>query len=422
MIKRAISVLLAVLLVCLCAACGQSAPQEPETDSEAVQNTTEQDTAENTQDMESEETEMPSQGKILIAYFSRTGNTEALAEEIQLRTGGELFEIVPEEPYPADYDETVERFRREREENARPAIAESVEDMDSYTTVFIGFPNWGDDMPHIVYTFLEQYDFSGKTVIPFCTNGGGGFGNSIAGLRSACPDAEIAEGFECSGSNVQEETEAIEAWIASLGLEGAEISETQEEVTASNILIAYFTWAENTYVADPASVDVDATTSASVLMPGNVGLLAQWIQEETGGDVFSIVTEEPYSSDYDTCLNRAIEEHDSGARPAITGHVDNMADYDIVFLGFPNWWYSCPMAILTFIEEHDLSGKTIVPFCSHGTGGFAASLQDIGAALPDDCTVLTEFGAYRPEVAQSQDELLAWLSSLNIDYAEGGVQ
>lgn len=155
MIKRAISVLLAVLLVCLCAACGQSAPQEPETDSEAVQNTAEQDTAENTQDMESEESEMPSQGKILIAYFSRTGNTETLAEEIQLRTGGELFEIVPEEPYPADYDETVERFRREREENARPAIAENVENMDSYTTVFIGFPNWGDDMPHIVYTFLE---------------------------------------------------------------------------------------------------------------------------------------------------------------------------------------------------------------------------------------------------------------------------
>lgn len=190
--------------------------------------------------------------------------------------------------------------------------------------------------------------------------------------------------------------------------------EPQEE--GSNILIAYFTWAENTHVEDPDSVDVDATTSASVLMPGNVGLLAQWIEEETGGDTFSIITQEPYSSDYDTCLNRAIDEHDNGERPAITGHVENMADYDIVFLGFPNWWYSCPMAILTFIEEHDLSGKTIIPFCSHGTGGFAASLQDIGASLPEDCTVLEEFGAYRPEVAQSQDELLTWLSGLDIEY------
>ena len=112
MIKREISILLAVLLVCLCAACGQSAPLEPETDSAAAQNTTEPETAEHTQSAESEETEMPSQGKILIAYFSRTGNTEELAEEIQLRTGGELFEIVPVEPYPEDYDETVERFRR----------------------------------------------------------------------------------------------------------------------------------------------------------------------------------------------------------------------------------------------------------------------------------------------------------------------
>lgn len=185
---------------------------------------------------------------------------------------------------------------------------------------------------------------------------------------------------------------------------------------STNILIAYFTWAENTHVDDPGSVDVDATTSASVLMPGNVGLMAQWIREETGGDTFSIITENAYSSDYDTCLNRAIEEHDNGVRPAITGHVDNMEDYDIIFLGFPNWWYSCPMAILTFIEEHDLSGKTIIPFCSHGTGGFAASLRDIGNELPEDCIVLEEFGAYRPEVADSQDELLTWLSGLDIEY------
>lgn len=198
--------------------------------------------------------------------------------------------------------------------------------------------------------------------------------------------------------------------------EPEDVSEPPEVEGNSNILIAYFTWAENTYVADPDSVDVDATTSASVLIPGNVGLLAKWIQEETGGDTFSIITEEAYSSDYDTCLNRATREHDSGARPAITGHVDNMEDYDIVFLGFPNWWYSCPMAILTFIEEHDLSGKTIVPFCSHGTGGFAASLRDIGAVLPNDCIVLTEFGAYRPEVASSQDKLLDWLAGLELSY------
>ena len=189
-----------------------------------------------------------------------------------------------------------------------------------------------------------------------------------------------------------------------------------EETNPTNILIAYFTWAENTYVAHPEAVDADAITSASVLMPGNVGLLAQWIQEETGGDLFLILTEEPYSSNYDTCLDRAIEEHDSNARPVLQAKVENLEDYDIVFLGFPNWWYSCPMAILTFIDENDLSGKTIIPFCSHGTGGFAASLRDIGRELPDDCTVLQEFGAYRPEVTQSRNALLEWLSELSISY------
>ncbi len=189
---------------------------------------------------------------------------------------------------------------------------------------------------------------------------------------------------------------------------------------ASRILIAYFTWAENTQVEDPSLVDVDAVTSASVLLPGNVGLMAQWIQEETGGDTFSILTAEPYSSDYDECLDRAIREHDDGLYPALTAKVENMEDYDIVFLGFPNWWYSCPMAILTFIQDNDLSGKTIVPFASHGTGGFAASLQDIGAALPEGCTVLQEFGAYRPEVKESQPALLEWLRGLGLDYEREG--
>lgn len=240
---------------------------------------------------------------------------------------------------------------------------------------------------------------------------------------TACSERSASSGTENAALG-SEESEAIPSAVSEEPqtepdenpIEESPSEEIQtENEEGTKILIAYFTWAENTHVDDPDSVDVDATTSASVLMPGNVGLLAQWIQEETGGDLFPIITEEPYSSDYDTCLNRAIEEHDSGSRPAITGHVDNMEDYDIVFLGFPNWWYSCPMAILTFIDEHDLSGKTIIPFCSHGTGGFAASLRDIGNELPNDCTVLEEFGAYRPEVADSRDALFTWLSGLDIE-------
>lgn len=231
------------------------------------------------------------------------------------------------------------------------------------------------------------------------------------------PMGEVSASLSTSSN---EEETAIKG-TAGAGESQAE-SMTAEPGENSRILIAYFTWAENTVVEDPSSVDVDAVTSASVLLPGNVGLMAQWIQEETGGDTFSILTAEPYSSDYDECLDRAIREHDDGIYPALTGRVENIADYDIVFLGFPNWWYSCPMAILTFIRENDLSGKTIIPFASHGTGGFAASLRDISAALSDSCTVLQEFGAYRPEVSGSRPALLEWLQGLDISYEEGSVQ
>jgi FMN-dependent NADH-azoreductase len=125
---------------------------------------------------------------------------------------------------------------------------------------------------------------------------------------------------------------------------------------------------------------------------------------------------ELYSSDYNECLARATEEHETNARPALAENVENIADYDVIFLGFPNWYYSVPMAILTFIDNHDLSGRTIIPFCAHGTGGLAQSINHITAALPDDVTILEAFGVYRPNVAGSQDAVNDWLAGLDIDY------
>lgn len=188
-----------------------------------------------------------------------------------------------------------------------------------------------------------------------------------------------------------------------------------EDGSGSNILIAYFTWAENTHVEDPSSVDVDATTSASVLLPGNAAKLAGWIQEEVGGDLFSIVVTEPYSSDYDECLDRAADEKAENARPELVNHVENMEDYDIVFLGFPNWWYTVPMAIHSFLEEYDFSGKTIVPFVTHGTGGLASTIQDITADLPDSVTVLEPIGIYRPDVDGAQPAIQEWISGLALE-------
>lgn len=197
-------------------------------------------------------------------------------------------------------------------------------------------------------------------------------------------------------------------------------SQSPGETGNSNILIAYFTWADNTVVEDPSSVDVDATTSASVLAPGNAAKLASWIQQEVGGDLHSIVVEEPYSSDYDQCLDRAADEKAENARPALASHVDNMEDYDIVFLGFPNWWYTLPMPGLTFVEGYDWSGKTVVPFVTHGTGGLSGTIRDLTAALPEDVTILEPIGVYRPEVDASQSAIQEWIAGLDLELPQGG--
>lgn len=186
----------------------------------------------------------------------------------------------------------------------------------------------------------------------------------------------------------------------------------EAEGSETNILIAYFTWAENTHVENPEAVDVDAITSASVLAPGNTAKMAGWIQERVGGNLFSIVVTDPYSEDYDECLDRAADEKAAGARPELVNHVENMEDYDVIFLGFPNWWYTAPMAVFSFIEEYDLSGKTVIPFCAHGTGGLASSVKDITDALPNSVEVLEPIGVYRPDVDSAQSVINEWLDSL----------
>lgn len=187
------------------------------------------------------------------------------------------------------------------------------------------------------------------------------------------------------------------------------------EAESTKILIAYFTWAENTVVDDPSAVDVDATTSASVLAPGHVAQMAAWIQAKTGGDLFSIITADPYSSDYDECLDRAADEKADNAKPVLSGSVGNMDEYDVVFLGYPDWWATCPMAVFTFLDSYDFTGKTVIPFCAHGTSGLASSVRDIRAALPD-VTVLDAVGVQRPgmdtPLSTAQATVETWLDSL----------
>lgn len=179
------------------------------------------------------------------------------------------------------------------------------------------------------------------------------------------------------------------------------------------ILIAYFTWADNTYVTNPANVDIDASTSASVLIPGNVARMASWIHNDIGGDLFSIQVTEPYSSNYDECLNRAADEKAENARPQLRNNVLNIQEYDTIFLGYPNWWYTAPMAIFSFIENNDLSNKKVVLFCSHGTGGLARSVRDITSALPRSVSLERNVvGIYRDDISDGERIISDWLREI----------
>ncbi|MGM9926467.1 MAG: flavodoxin [Bacillus sp. (in: firmicutes)] len=157
---------------------------------------------------------------ILVAYFTRSGHTEAVANFISEHVGGDLFHIVTKEKYPVDYDSVVNQAGKEQAANARPALAKICDNMDKHDVVFVGYPNWWGTMPMAVCTFLEAYNFSGKIIIPFCTNEGSGLGHSVSDLKQLCPNATIKNGLAVRGSSVENKAtqENVERWLSKLGM------------------------------------------------------------------------------------------------------------------------------------------------------------------------------------------------------------
>ena len=157
-------------------------------------------------------------GKTLVAYFSWSGNTEALAKMIQAETGADIFRIETAEPYPEDYNATVDQGRAEQRENARPALKQAkVPNLADYDTVFIGVPNWWSSIPMPVATFLEANDLSGKTVAQFVTHGGGGVANCDRDLQRLCPGAKFTEVLSVGGSSARGAKEEVTEWLAAIG-------------------------------------------------------------------------------------------------------------------------------------------------------------------------------------------------------------
>lgn len=156
------------------------------------------------------------QKKILVAYFSWSGNTRQIANMIHNKIGGDIFEIKTKTPYSSDYNTVVNQAQQEQKQNARPVLASSVKNMSDYNMVFLGYPNWWSDLPMPVFTFIESYNFSGKTVIPFCTNGGGGFGRGVNSMKSKMPGAKFLDGFEINGSSAASAQDDVNKWLDSL--------------------------------------------------------------------------------------------------------------------------------------------------------------------------------------------------------------
>ena len=211
--KKLFSLLLAAAMLLTLAACGTAntggTVDEPK-------NNTAADTADPAPD---DTTPESTGGKVLVAYFSATGHTKTIAEYLQTALDADLYEIVPQEPYTADdLDYNTDGCRANREQNddsARPAISGGVEDMAGYDVVFICYPILWGQAPKIVYTFLESYDFSGKTVIPFATSGGSGMGGEDI-LKAACSkETKWLPGKRLSS---RESAVSVQKWVESLGL------------------------------------------------------------------------------------------------------------------------------------------------------------------------------------------------------------
>lgn len=188
--------------------------------------------------------------------------------------------------------------------------------------------------------------------------------------------------------------------------------ETTAESSAANRLVAYFSYAENAGLPD--GVDASATASIQVWdgrTTGNTGVVAAMIAQAAQADLFSIQTEEKYPDSYDATIDQGQEERNANARPKLATHVENLEQYDVIFLGFPNWWGDMPMALYSFLEETDLSGKTIVPFVTSGGSGFSGTIQTIESMEPG-ATVEEGLSISASGATGAQEQVNEWLREL----------
>ena len=235
----------------------------------------------------------------------------------------------------------------------------------------------------------------------------------------------------CSNTQQNDASDPVSSEAPSLVIEStpAEVTETEppkaeddtepassepEETKGSNILIAYFTYGENAELPD----DVDASASASIQIfngevTGNTGVMARMIAEASGGKLFSIRTVEPYPDNYNDTVDVGQTEKNNGIHPELATHIENLDQYDTIFVGFPNWWYGMPMVMYSFFDEYDFSGKTVIPFCTSGGSAFSDAIDEIKNMEPD-ATILDGLHIGSSSVTDAESRVSEWVQGLGL--------
>ena len=372
--KKIISLFMALVMALSLAACSTNQSPSESTPEESSSQTN-----------ESTPTPSNTNGKNLVVYFSMPettdpdnmteeeanstviidgevlGNTQYMAYVIQETVGADIFRIEPETPYPTDHDTLVDLAKEEQNDNARPKIKAKIENFDTYENIFVGYPNWWGDMPMILYSFFDEYDFSGKTIIPFNTHGGSGFSDTISTIKELEPNAEVLDGKSISRNDIQDAEQEIVDWVNSLDLKQAE---EQPDSSAE--------------VQNPTN-EAGKTLVVYYSATGNTENVANYIATATDGDLFELEPAEPYS---DADLNwtddnsRVVREHDNPDERDIAlvkSTVENWDEYDTIFIGYPIWWGIAAWPVDGFIEANDFTGKTVIPFATSSSSGLGES-------------------------------------------------
>lgn len=353
-----------------------------------------------------------STSKTLVVYYSASGNTERVANYIVSTANADIFELEPVNQYTdTDLNWTDEQSRVVREhnnENERDIelISTSVPNWNEYDTVFIGYPIWWGIAAWPVNGFIKENDFTGKTVIPFCTSASSELGESGKFLAEMAGTGNWQTGIRFS-SGASENT--VSEWVKDMI---GNVSSTENK-SDSKSLIVYFSQPETNKADNMTQEEDNSTVVINGEVLGNTQYMASVIAENKNADIFRIEPEKPYPTEHSTLVDLASDEQQNKVRPAIKNKIENIDDYDVIFIGYPNWWGDMPMILYTFFESYDLSGKTVIPFNTHGGSGFSNTINTIRELEPN-ANILNGLSISRNHIQNARQEIVDWVNSLDL--------